>query len=129
MLLYFPSVKIVKCDLVPSQHGASYIFHFKSTTNSPNHYPSHPLIDGKIEFVGKIEDIGDLKFWFKYAVGEENHKLLKGKTVSCLVDFNPSLVNKFKFVGIGKKDNEAYFLFNKSMTIGLRKVLQNLITN
>jgi hypothetical protein len=115
MLLYFPSIKVAKCDLVPSQYGATYLFYLKSTINSPKHYPSHPLIEGKVEFVGKIEDANDLKFWCNYTFNEENHKLLKGKTMSALIDFDPSSKSKLKFVGMGKKDGEAYFLFNKSM--------------
>lgn len=126
MLLYFPSVKVARCDLIPSQFGATYLFHFKSTTNSPKHYPSHPLIEGKIEFTGKFEDGNDLIFWFKYAANEGNHKLIKGKTISALVDFDPGEVQKLKFVGIGKKDEKSFFLFNKSMETGIEENMAKL---
>lgn len=126
MLLYFPSMKIIRSDIVPSNFGASYLLYFKSTINSPKHYPSHPLIEGKVEFVGKFGDNEQLKFWFKYCVSEENHKNFKGKTVSVLVDFNPDSSNKFKLVGLGKIDNDAYYLFNKNMELSSEESMAKL---
>jgi hypothetical protein len=117
MLLYFPSIKIIRCDIVPSSFSASYLLYCKSTVNSPKHYPSNPLIEGKIEFVGKLNDNEQLKFWFKHCVNEDNYKNLKGKIVSVLIDFNPDDSNKFKLVGLGKKDDDAYYFFNKSMEL------------
>jgi hypothetical protein len=117
MLLYFPSIKIVRCDIVPSNFSANYLLYCKSTVNSPKHYPCHPLIEGKVEFVGKLTDNEQLKFWFKHCVNEENYKSIKGKFVSVLVDFNPDNSTKFKLVGLGKRENDAYYLFNKNMDL------------
>jgi len=126
MLLYFPSIKIIKCDLIPSNLGASYLFYFKSTINSPKHYPSNPLIEGKIEFVGKFNQYDELKYWFKYCLNEDNYKNLKGKLISVLVDFNPDQSIKFKLVGLGKKDNDAYYLFNKNMDLSSEESMAKL---
>lgn len=126
MLLYFPSVKVARCDLVPGSYGQSYLFHFKSTINSPKHFPDHPLIEGKIEFVGRINDAEDVEFWFKYCVNEDKPKNLKGKIVSILVDFDASRNIKFNFLGIGKKDQEAFFLFNKSMNLSIEENMAKL---
>lgn len=117
MLLYFPSIKIARCDIVPSNFSATYLLYCKSTINSPKHYPSHPLIEGKVEFVGKMNDNEQLKFWFKYCINEDNYKNLNGKIVSVLVDFNPDVNPKFKLVGLGQKENDAYYLFNKNMEL------------
>lgn len=114
MMLYFPEVKISKCDLIPSERNSLYILHLKSQKKSPPHYPNHPLIEGKVEFVGKVNNNQDIAFWLKEIFGDDNPKNAKGKTISVLVDFTPEQSTKFCLLGIGKKNDFAYFFFNKN---------------
>lgn len=118
-ILYFPNVKVAKCDLVPHANvSLTYLLHLKSQLKSPKHYPDHPLIEGKVEFVGKITDNDTFKFWFSYIFNESNHKKLKGLNLSVLVNFDPDNINsKFTLLGIGKKQDVAYLFSNRTLEV------------
>ena len=117
MILYFPSVKISRIDIIPKKLGITHLFYMKSQLKSPKHYPQHPLISGKIEFAGKIEFIDDLTFWFNFIFNDVNPKKAKGKIISVLVEFNSDDNTKFILKGIGKKNEIAYLFSNKSFSL------------
>ncbi len=117
MLLYFPNLKIIRCDIIPNDYGMVYLFYLKSQINSPKHYPNHPLINGKIELTGKISNHENVLFWLKKIFNEENNKKIKGKSMSVLIEFNPESSTKLKLLGIGEKDSNAYFFSNTELNL------------
>lgn len=125
-LLYFPSIKIYKCDFIPNQQHVNYIFHFKSNLTSPTHYPKNQLIIGKVEFVGTINNQDYFQYWFNDILKEINLKNIKNKNISTLVEFKENNSQKFFLVGIGKEFDFAYFFSNKSKNLTSEETLAKI---
>lgn len=115
--LYFPECKILKAVIVPKAVNVIF-FNVKSVKNSPKHYPSHPLIDGKVEFTFGLElseHFIETKKSNYFNVFDSNLKTsvakLVGKTVSALILFNPQSEKKLDTIGIGIS-HESISLYN-----------------
>lgn len=119
MFLYFPSVKIVKLDKLPSVS----LLYLKSTIVSPKHYPKHPLIDGKLEFVGKINNQNYQDFNTNKPTTEI---LKKGEIISVIIELKENQKNNLpaiSLVSYGIKNDKAnrflYVLANEQLSDAL----------
>ena len=126
MLLYFPSLNISRSDIIPGTYEETYILYLKSKINSPKHYPEHSLIDGKIELVGKFQSSDDFNFWSNFLFNTNKTSSLKGKQISSLIEFNEHDSVKLKLVGIGKKDENSFFFWNKSLAFNPEETMAKL---
>ncbi len=109
MFLYFPSLKIVKLDSLPS----GFILYLKSNIISPKHYPKHPLIDGKLEFVGKIAN--------SMINTKNNHNKTpitkKGEFISVIIEFNENPKPNspaISLISYGFQNDKAKFFLNST---------------
>lgn len=120
MILYFPKIRIVRCDEKPSSLYQIYTLHLRSQEKTPLHYPKHPLLEGKIELFGKLEDT-KIRFDEEYkkilinATGSDKSSQIKGKIVSILIDFNDESSPVIKLIGLGKNSEVAYEFGNSQL--------------
>lgn len=105
--LYFPECKIIKATIVPKSINVIF-FNLKSIAKTPKHYPSHPLLDGHVEFTFGLELSETFKEnkksdYFKLFNSTINTSVSKfvGKTVSALIMFEPEEVKKLNTIGLG----------------------------
>ena len=120
--LYFPECKIVKAIIVPKSINVIF-FNIKSQKITPKHYPSHPLLDGKVEFTFGLElslNFLEAKKSNFFNVFHSNLTAsvnnLKGKKVSALILFNPDSEKKLDTIGLGVT-NELISLYNDLWTV------------
>lgn len=115
--LYFPECKIIKAIMVPKFVNVIF-FNLKTVKNTPKHYPSHPLLEGKVEFTFGLElseNFQETKkshyFTLFNSALHTSVTKLAGKTVSALILFNPEGVKKLDTIGIGAP-HELISLYN-----------------
>lgn len=117
--LYFPRCKITKCDALLSNDMSNVILYIKSLEKTPIHYPKHYMLEGKADFLFKLQTT--ISWKINYINRFEELFLKKPelmipknclkKEISVLTSFAPNEEITLKCIGIGNP-NEAPTIFN-----------------
>lgn len=119
--LYFPRCKITKCDALLGNDMTNVILYIKSLEKTPSHYPKHYMLEGKADFLFKLQT--DINWKIRYIDRFENlfskrpevlspRSCLK-KEISVLTAFCPDEDITLKCIAMGFP-NEEPTIFNIS---------------